>query len=241
MDWYYANNGKQLGPVSGWELKNLAEAGSVGISTLVWRPGQGDWRPLAEACPSVLGTAAADVPQFNGLVLVPSIKDSVMQQLREGVITDLPGPVEYGGFWLRVVASFIDGQVLSIVQLLISIAWMTFNGPTAAKAASAQPMMFDADEWKSILSAVGGGALLGILYSSVMVSLYGATWGKMALQLRIVAANGSKITAPRAIGRAFAEIINIATLDLGYLIVAFDVEKRALHDYICGTRVIRAR
>jgi len=31
------------------------------------------------------------------------------------------------------------------------------------------------------------------------------------------------------------------TLGIGYILAAFDAEKRGLHDMICDTRVIRAR
>ncbi|HET6371045.1 MAG TPA: RDD family protein, partial [Nitrospiria bacterium] len=42
-----------------------------------------------------------------------------------------------------------------------------------------------------------------------------------------------------ACGRYFAEILSGIILCIGYIMAAFDDEKRALHDRICGTRVIK--
>ena len=42
----------------------------------------------------------------------------------------------------------------------------------------------------------------------------------------------------RALGRYFAKILSAAICGIGYIMAAFDEEKRALHDRICNTRVI---
>jgi uncharacterized RDD family membrane protein YckC len=41
------------------------------------------------------------------------------------------------------------------------------------------------------------------------------------------------------LGRHFAEMLSGILLGIGYLMIAFDDEKRALHDRICDTRVIK--
>ena len=53
--------------------------------------------------------------------------------------------------------------------------------------------------------------------------------------------NGGPIGLGRAFGRYFAKILSGLILMIGYIMAAFDSEKRALHDMICDTRVIRAR
>ncbi len=57
--------------------------------------------------------------------------------------------------------------------------------------------------------------------------------------LRIVRSDGSRVSYLRALGRHFAEFISALILYIGYIMVAFDSEKRALHDHICDTRVIQ--
>ena len=43
VEWYYARNNKQMGPVSSLELKHLAVAGELGPDDLVWREGMTEW------------------------------------------------------------------------------------------------------------------------------------------------------------------------------------------------------
>lgn len=54
MDWYYAQDGKQLGPVSDAEFSQLAQSGVIGPETLVWHGGMAEWlayRTLGGALP----------------------------------------------------------------------------------------------------------------------------------------------------------------------------------------------
>jgi uncharacterized RDD family membrane protein YckC len=82
---------------------------------------------------------------------------------------------------------------------------------------------------------------IAVAYYTFFVGKFGATPGKMATSLLIVNADGSKVSYAKALGRYFATefISGCFTLGIGYLMVAWDPEKRALHDRICGTRVIR--
>ena len=66
----------------------------------------------------------------------------------------------------------------------------------------------------------------------------GGTPGKMACGLKIIRSDGSALSYGRAIGRYFATMLSSFTLGIGYLMVAFDDEKRALHDRVADTRVI---
>jgi uncharacterized RDD family membrane protein YckC len=63
----------------------------------------------------------------------------------------------------------------------------------------------------------------------------------MALGLKVVRADGTALTTGRIIGRHFAEWLSSLILAIGYIMAAFDDQKRALHDRICDTRVIRSR
>ena len=68
---------------------------------------------------------------------------------------------------------------------------------------------------------------------------YGATPGKMACRLKVIRPDGGTISYMLSFGRAFAELISYMTLYIGYIMAAFDNEKRALHDHICDTRVVK--
>jgi uncharacterized RDD family membrane protein YckC len=52
---------------------------------------------------------------------------------------------------------------------------------------------------------------------------------------------GSPITVWRALGRYFGTILSWMAFTVGYIIAAFDEQKRSLHDWICDTRVIKVK
>jgi len=74
-----------------------------------------------------------------------------------------------------------------------------------------------------------------------MQGKYAATLGKMACGLKVVLPDGAPISYGRAFGRAWAELLSGFICDIGYIIAAFDSQKRSLHDHIANTRVIRVR
>ena len=80
---------------------------------------------------------------------------------------------------------------------------------------------------------------LGVVYTTYFLGKYAATPGKMACGLKVVTSDGEKVSYARALGRHFAEWLNVFTLWIGYIMAAFDEEKRTLHDRICDTRVIK--
>jgi uncharacterized RDD family membrane protein YckC len=80
--------------------------------------------------------------------------------------------------------------------------------------------------------------VLPVIYNTVMVGRFGATLGKMACGLQVVGPDGEPISYGRALGRTVAEWLSGIICWIGYIMVAFDEEKRSLHDRIASTRVI---
>jgi hypothetical protein len=64
MNWYYAENGQQRGPVSEAELSALFQAGQITNSTLVWNQTLANWQPYAQsgAPGSALAPSGAPTP-----------------------------------------------------------------------------------------------------------------------------------------------------------------------------------
>ena len=82
------------------------------------------------------------------------------------------------------------------------------------------------------------------LYEALMTSSpSGATLGKLALGLRIVRADGAQLSFGRATARHFLKVLitPLVPLAIGYLMAAFTARKRALHDVLADTLVIRLR
>jgi len=131
----------------------------------------------------------------------------------------------YGGFWIRLVAKIIDGIVLAIFSGILG-----FGVGAVLSGAGAE------------LAAVAGFLVqiaVGLAYTIFFIGKYAATPGKMALKLKVVTPDGGQVSYARAAGRALAEYVSAIILLIGYLIAAFDKEKRTLHDRIAGTRVVK--
>lgn len=99
-----------------------------------------------------------------------------------------------------------------------------------------------ADANASILASFGTtliGVVIGIFYSVLFIWKKGATPGLMACGLKIINADGTDgISLGKAVGRYFAHILSGLIFGIGYLMVAYDDRKRALHDRICETLVV---
>jgi len=64
--------------------------------------------------------------------------------------------------------------------------------------------------------------------------------GKRAFGLVVTDLDGHRLGFPRAFARQVAGVASWLTLNLGHLLAMLPPQHRALHDYIAGTRVLRA-
>ena len=250
MEWYYANGNERLGPISDADMAELARSGKISPETLVWRQGFTDWQPWGEAGgaaaptprlatpagPAAPAAAAAacvecgkrfpmsEMLQYGGSWVCPTCKPVFVQKMKEGV--SVGHEMHYAGFWIRFAAKFVDGIILQVVNIPIRL----FMGNM-----STDPQV----QMKMVFLGVGLSLLLSAAYMIFFVGKFGATPGKMALRLRIVTSSGDEVGYGRACGRYFAEFLSSITLCIGYIMAAFDEQKRALHDHVCDTRVIR--
>lgn len=174
------------------------------------------------------------VLMYDGRVICAACKPMFVQKLKEGV--SLPNSLNYAGFWIRFFAKMIDGIVLGITQWIIIIPFGMMVVSTSDFSQSQGPSA-------GFFALMGVQQLIGILipaaYNTFFIGRFGATLGKMACQLRVVMPDGGQVSYPRALGRNFAEWISAIILLIGYIMAGFDAEKRALHDRICSTRVVR--
>ena len=83
-------------------------------------------------------------------------------------------------------------------------------------------------------------AVIGALYHVVFeASARQATPGQRALGLRVVDIAGDRIGALRALLRHGAGALSWLTLNLGHALALVSPHKRALHDYVAGTRMLQ--
>lgn len=269
MQWYYAVNNERQGPVPDAEFESLVAAGVIKSDTLVWKAGMAEWLPYARVAPAAAPTPALaatalaegatpaagaaetdtevcavsgkryprrDMINFEGKWIAAEHRDAYFQRLREGVAQPggdtVPGPFGYGGFWIRFLARFVDGLILGLVGMLI--------GGLGVVVMMSDPQNTGRNLLMQVVIQVVSLAI-GITYDVFFIRKYDATPGKMAVGLKLLRADGGKLTAGRIIGRYFAHIVSALPLAIGYIMVAFDEQKRGLHDRLCDTRVIRTR
>jgi len=125
---------------------------------------------------------------------------------------------ERGGFWIRVAASLIDGVILWVVSAVIT------------------GILFQS--WGNDGTGASIEILIGAVYATIGVAIWARTLGKHWLGLRVVRPDGSPVGFWRALARFLAIYLSAAILFIGFLMVAFRSDKRALHDLICDTVVV---
>lgn len=89
-----------------------------------------------------------------------------------------------------------------------------------------------------LLPVQGFVTLAGLAYKTIFHAQGGQTPGKMAAGIKVVTVEGEPLGWGRATGRTFAAILSGLLCGLGYAPAAF-AEKRALHDHLAGTKVVR--
>ncbi len=243
MTWYYEQAGEQRGPVTDPDLENLFRAGTIRPETMIWREGMENWTPYSQAknvASASAVTAGAgpgkilcaecgkpfspdEMIKFGDRYVCAVCKPIFVQKLKEGAA--LTGAMEYAGFLLRFGAKFVDGIILQIGNFAINLTM----GMLLRK--------FDPNMVPLLILPIT--LTLNAVYSIFFIGKFGATPGKMAAKIRVVNADGSKVSYGKACARFFAEFLSALTLMIGYIMAAFDDEKRALHDRICHTRVIK--
>jgi len=154
--------------------------------------------------------------------------------------------VKYAGFWIRFVASFLDTLLLAlpvgiVIYFLSDGHWFDFAQyqQNLQMAMSGNPHALDNQpltsfRWELIFE-------MSVLIVTVIFwdKWGGTTPGKRMVGIKIVDAKTFEdITNKQAITRSLGYIISLIPFGLGFLMVAFRKDKRALHDLLANTAVI---
>jgi len=155
--------------------------------------------------------------------------------------------VKYAGFWIRFVASFLDTFLLAlpvgvVIYFLSDGQWFDWSlyqqnilyaMQGNAEAALAHQPRTDL-RWEIFFE-------LAVLAVTVMFwrEWRGATPGKKMMNIAIVDARTfNELDNKQAIIRSLGYIASTLVLLMGFIMVAFRQDKRALHDLLAGTAVI---
>ena len=155
--------------------------------------------------------------------------------------------VRYAGFWIRFFASFLDTLFLAlpvgvVIYFLSDGNWFDFSqfqqnmsyamSGNATKALASQPQT--SLKWELLFE-------VSVLLITVLFwrRYRGATPGKKFFHIKIVDAKTFEdIDNKQALTRSLGYIASTFVLLLGFIMVGFRKDKRALHDLLAHTCVI---
>jgi len=159
--------------------------------------------------------------------------EELLEEEGEGVIWERPLK---GAFWLRSMAFAVDQLIL--VFILAIFAVVGFLATEMGTRGGREIFLYQ--QIRIVLPILLPLAMILILtYFTFFHAAWGQTIGKMIFRLRVVKTDGQPLTFSRALARTFAYTLSAIPFFLGFFWVGFTSKKRAWHDAIAGTMVVR--
>jgi uncharacterized RDD family membrane protein YckC len=131
------------------------------------------------------------------------------------------------GWGLRAVAGLIDGALVVLVQASLAATAAVVVGLTAAE----EPAV-------AALTAAFTG-LFAALYTTVLHARCGQTVGKLLVGLVVVGEDGRPLGMGAAFLRHVGYALSALPFGFGFLMAALRHDRRALHDLLAASRVVR--
>ncbi len=206
-----------------------ASQGARGIGRIAWSGVRGLVRAAA---PSVCPTCDAPLPA-----------ELATQQDPRCPACDHPLlPRRVAGLWRRAAAGLLDAAVLLLTAgslNLLLLAWLDpppLLGDARGLAALLAALELDPGP---VLRRIAPTLAMAALYLGLFWSITGQTLGHRLLRLRVVDPWGRPPRPWRAALRVVGHGLGLGLGAMGWLWVAFDREKRGLHDHLARTYVVR--
>jgi uncharacterized RDD family membrane protein YckC len=252
--WYYTRAGQQMGPVEWAELRALAVGCELAPGDHVWTDGFTEWKPassvedLFKPTASLTTAAAEPLPTASLAAATVAQIASVAQAASAVAANGFPGVAgldysavadsyandqfESAGFWIRFCASFVDGLIVALIWVALSMAFTWYIGADGVR------------ENRQVVSGFLRLVLVvvGWLYCAMQESgTHRSTPGKRLFNITVTDMAGNQLSFMRASGRHFGKIISQVTLGIGYLMMLFTTNRQCLHDLMSGCVVLKQK
>jgi uncharacterized RDD family membrane protein YckC len=168
--------------------------------------------------------------------------------MNEQPAAEMPAPAEapllqYQGVAIRFVALLIDVIILGIISAVITAPFRipttititnVTNGTSQITSVTANPFV----AFGSLIAVI-----IDLLYFTFLLGAYGQTVGKMAVKIKVVKEDGTKISYADALVRTILYVIDAIPYIIPYLLGAILIwtsdQKQRLGDRAAHTVVVR--
>jgi len=145
------------------------------------------------------------------------------------------------GFWIRLPAFVVDGIILQMISMVVTVVGLfvwSWGAGGAVSLPDSPDRVFEA------YASISG--LIAFFMFAVNAAYYtlfhagpGQTPGKMLMKIRVVRADDCGLSYGAALIRWIGYFVNTLFFFLGFLWVGLSRSKRGWHDYLAGSKVIR--
>ncbi len=234
--WYVARDGQQEGPFDWPVLQKLAADHELKPDDLIWTEGAADWVP-ASSVNDLFDASPASLTQPPQIASIPA-PQPLLATLAAGVTQTSANDytafgrtqLTYAGFWMRFMASFIDGLIILAIGFAMTTAFVWYVGHDAVRSNAHTVGNFI----RLIFITVAW------IYCCMLESgSQQSTIGKRLLGLKVTDLSGNQISFGRATGRHFGKIISQLILMIGYVMMVFTPNNQCLHDLMAGCVVVK--
>ncbi|MCC6826224.1 MAG: RDD family protein [Acidobacteria bacterium] len=143
---------------------------------------------------------------------------------------DVPAETEFIDDLAPIAMRFNAGLFDLLIALVVSMLLLS-------------PIVFGGGEWASVggfLALIGTTALVLFIYSTLAVGFYGRTFGMHQFSLELVDAEENAYpTLRQSAVSAALYLVSLMLSGLGFVTIFFNEEKRAVHDLLSGTIMVR--
>jgi uncharacterized RDD family membrane protein YckC len=142
---------------------------------------------------------------------------------------------------VRPLAGSAAGFVSRTLAMAIDLGVIVFAIVMGAVLGAALQLVLPHWSWLSTAIPAGIAAVssfIPFVYFSALVAVTGRTIGKSVMGIRVVAADGRRLSASRSLLRTIGYLVSLLPLFAGFVWVLFDRDRRGWHDHLAGSRVV---
>lgn len=204
-------------------------AGKAAPAVLPPRPEPPGQMPAPPPRPLPPGQTLAPPPELRAANLRRS---QMRTDARRMASMSLEG--EPAGFLLRFAAIFVDGIILFLGMMILGVIIVVIlmvNAHGRSEIPESGPLAV----------AINGIFIIATVayHAGLESSRMQGTLGKYICGIKVVDSTGERISLGLGIGRIFAKYLSAIICYIGFLMAAFNEDKRTLHDMITNTEVVK--